>query len=172
MISFDVSPLVIFLNVFSKRLSERMQSHISCICFTSPHCVFENVPSKCQLEKLITTLIAFVWLGKSRFHIHMHNLCIFKSLSLLIWNIVHCISNVSQTWLPERKQSNTGCICLAFTGVHFQMSPQMTCLRGMRHSIQISDMEGQLGQSLISWEISTFSPLNLSVYIALLLAQV
>ena len=119
----------------------------------------QNVSSK----RLIITLIAFVWLGKSRFH--MHNMCIFKSLSLLTWIFVQCVSNVSQTWLPERKQSHTGCICLAFTGVHFQMSPQMTCLRGMRHSIQISDMKGQLGQSLISWEISTFSPLNLSVYI-------
>ena len=100
----------------------------------------QNVSSK----RLITTLIAFVWLGKSRFHIHMRNMCIFKSLSLLIWIFLQCVSNVSQTWLLERKQSHTGCICLAFTGVHFQMSPQMTCLRGIRHSIQISDMEGLL----------------------------
>ena len=40
-----------FSKVSSKRLPEKMHSHIDCICSTFHHCAFSNVSSNCLLKK-------------------------------------------------------------------------------------------------------------------------
>ena len=78
-------------NVSSKRLPEKMHSHIDCICSIFHHCAFSNVSSNCVREK---------W------HSHTGYICL---------TFCHCaFLNVSSNGLHENMQSNIGCISLTF----------------------------------------------------------
>ena len=53
-----------------------------------------------------------------------------QSHFLHLLNFSHCaFSNVFSNRLPKKRQSHTGRICLTFSIVRFQMSPQITYLR-------------------------------------------
>ena len=81
----------VFSNVSSNGLSERIQSHIGCICMALLHCVFSNVSSNRLHERM---------------HSHIGCICL---------TFLHCaFSNVSSNCLPEKIQNHTVCICLAF----------------------------------------------------------
>ena len=53
-----------------------------------------------------------------------------KSHWLHLLTFLHCaFSNESSNYLPEKRQSHIGCICLTFPPLRFQMSDQFACLR-------------------------------------------
>ena len=80
-----------FSYVFSKRLPEKMQSHIDCICLIFLHCAFSYVSSKCLPQKM-----------------HSHIGCIWMTF-------LYCgFSNVSSNCLPQMMHNHTDCICLTF----------------------------------------------------------
>ena len=84
-----------------------MHNHTGYICLSFLHCDFSNGSSNDLPERM-----------------HKHKGCICLSF-------LHCaFSNVSSKHLDQSRHNHIGCICLIFTTVHFQMSPQIACLRG------------------------------------------
>ena len=81
----------VFSNVSSKRLHERMHSHIGYICLAFLHCAFSNVSSNCLHQKR---------------HSRIGCICL---------TFLHCsFSNVASNGLHKKKHSHIDCICLTF----------------------------------------------------------
>ena len=106
-------------------------SHTDCICWTFLHRVFSYASSKHVGHAQSH------WLHLSAFS----SMCVFKCALkspacadtklhwLQLFGFFQCvISNESSNCLPQQKQSYTGCICLVFPTVLFQMCTQMSCL--------------------------------------------
>ena len=53
---------IVFSNVSSYYLPERMHSYTGCICLPFLRCVFSNVSSKRLHERMQSHIVAFVWL--------------------------------------------------------------------------------------------------------------
>ena len=91
-------------NVSSKRLHEKRQSHIGCICLTFLHCAFSNDSPNCFT---LFTFVAFVWF--------------FSTVRCQM-----CPQNVS----TRRGKVTLVAFVGLFSTVRFQMCPQSTCRRG------------------------------------------
>ena len=98
------SPLL-FSSVFSNRLIEQMQSHISCMCV-----VFSNVS----------------------FHVSFQITCLNRCKVTRVADMrnfsIKWFSNVFSNRLIEQMQSHISCMCVVFSNVSFHVSSQMAWL--------------------------------------------
>ena len=125
--------LVTFVWLFSLNcVPGKRQSHIGCICLTSPLCVFKWV------LKLYAQEDVSHWLHLFDFS----PLCVFKCLLksptwldikshwLQLFGFLHCVfSSESSNGLPKRMHCHIGCICLTFLHCAFSYvsSNRMNC---------------------------------------------
>ena len=94
-----------FSYVSSNGLAEQMQSRIGCICMVFLQSEFSDDSSNGLAQRM---------------HGHIGCICIVFLQS--------GFANESSNCLPEQMHSRIGCICMFFSGVSFQMHPQIACL--------------------------------------------
>ena len=98
-----------YITVSSKRLPEKMHSHIDCICLVLLHCVFSNVSSNCLLEKrqnhigciyLTRHCQSFSWGFPNLYpSTQSHSLLEFVPLSLRVVLCPNSCIKLSQIWV-------------------------------------------------------------------------
>ena len=103
-----------FSNVFSNRLIEQMQSHISCMCV-----VFSNVS----------------------FHVSFQITCLNRCKSTRVADMqnfsIKWFSNVFSNRLLEQMQSHNSCMCVIFSNGSFHMSSQIAYLNRCKVTIVV-----------------------------------
>ena len=126
----EISPLL-FWNVFSNRLLEQMQSHISCMCVIFSNVRLHKSSHIACFKGCKVTFVTCVIFSNFRLHISSQINC-FNRCKVTIVTEVRNFSIIffkrllkSPAWTDAKPHY---CMCVIFPNVSFHMCSQITCL--------------------------------------------